>query len=591
VDRVTRRRLVAALVMSAALVLGASLASGATNDITTVAGTGTPGFSGDGGPATAAQLSVPAAVEFMPDGSYLIADQSNQRVRRVAPDGTVTTVAGSGTAGAGGDGGPALNAQLNTINGLAATPDGGFLIADSANHRVRRVSADGTITRAAGGGTQGLGDGGPATSAQLNFPSDVAARPDSSFLISDNDNHRIRQVAADGTITTVVGTGTAGFSGDGGPAASAQINNPASIALTPDGGFIFSEIEGQRIRAVSAAGTITTVAGTGVAGFSGDGGPATSAQVRTAIGLAITAGGGFVFADSGNQRVRRVLPDGTVTTIAGTGTAGFGGDGGPASSAQLNNPVWVDLTAVGDLLIVDTNNHRIRRVEGVAPPPALPTPTPPPPDDPLTLDELTAADPPTLGRDVNVGPVGDGPVLIAIPGVTAAAGRARASQKGLTFVPLTEARQIPVGSFLDTRRGTVDLRSATLRAGRVQAGRFSSGLFQVLQSRRRRARGLTTLSLKGSSFNRCRRGRGGRAGAAQVSRRTIRRLRSNANGNFRSRGRHSSATVRGTVWITADRCDGTLTTVRRGRVAVRDFRRKRTVIVRAGKSYLARAPR
>jgi hypothetical protein len=183
-----------------------------------------------------------------------------------------------------------------------------------------------------------------------------------------------------------------------------------------------------------------------------------------------------------------------------------------------------------------------------------------------------------------------GTVLIAVP-VAAAARRwpETSAQRGLTFVPLTQERQIPVGSFLDTKRGTVRLESATLRATRTQSGQFSAGLFQVLQSRRRAAKGLTELRLKGSSFRRCRRARRGRsAGAAQLSRRTIRRVRANARGRFRTRGRHSAATVRGTIWITTDRCDGTLTKVRRGRVAVRDFRRKRTIVVRAGKSYLAR---
>jgi len=208
-----------------------------------------------------------------------------------------------------------------------------------------------------------------------------------------------------------------------------------------------------------------------------------------------------------------------------------------------------------------------------------------------TLAELTAADPPTLARDVNVAPVGDGPVLVGVRTRGLRAG-ARASQnelKGVRFVPLEEARQVPVGSFLDTSRGTVQLQSARNRRGGTQTGEFVQGIFQVLQSRARRARGLTELRLKGSNFNRCRRGRPGRAGAAQLSRRTIRRLRANARGRFRTRGRHSAATVRGTIWITADRCDGTLTTVKRGRVAVRDFRRKRTIAVRAGKSYLARA--
>jgi Thrombospondin type 3 repeat len=193
-----------------------------------------------------------------------------------------------------------------------------------------------------------------------------------------------------------------------------------------------------------------------------------------------------------------------------------------------------------------------------------------------------------LGRVV-VAEAVSGTVTFARPRAAGAAANARGSQRGLNFVPLEEAREIPVGSFLNTRRGTVRLVSARDTAGNTQSGEFAGGVFQVLQSRARRARGLTELRLKGSGFRRCRTGRRIGAGAAQVSRRTIRRVRSNADGNFRTRGRHSAATVRGTVWTTADRCDGTLTTVRRGRVAVRDFRRKRTVIVRAGQSYLAKA--
>ena len=195
---------------------------------------------------------------------------------------------------------------------------------------------------------------------------------------------------------------------------------------------------------------------------------------------------------------------------------------------------------------------------------------------------------PEVGEDVNV-QAASGRVLVAVPSVAARAAGARMSQKGLKFIPLEDARQVPVGSFLDTKRGSVEMVSATGAGARTQSGKFSAGLFQVLQSRARRARGITELRLKGSSFDRCRaRGASARAGAA-VSRRTIRRLRSNANGRFRTRGRNSSATVRGTIWTTADRCDGTLTTVKRGRVVVRDLRRKRTIVVRAGKSYLARA--
>ena len=198
---------------------------------------------------------------------------------------------------------------------------------------------------------------------------------------------------------------------------------------------------------------------------------------------------------------------------------------------------------------------------------------------------------PVYGRRVNLIPV-SGEVFVAIGG-TRRGGGARASQKGQRFVPLEQARQVPVGTLVDTRDGTVELVSArNRRATKLQSGRFLQGVFQVLQSRARKAKGLTELRLKGSSFNRCRpRARVTGAGASQLSRRTIRRLRANARGRFRTRGRHSAATVRGTIWITADRCDGTLTKVSRGKVAVRDFRRSRTITLRAGKSYLARAPR
>jgi hypothetical protein len=194
--------------------------------------------------------------------------------------------------------------------------------------------------------------------------------------------------------------------------------------------------------------------------------------------------------------------------------------------------------------------------------------------------------PPQLGVNVGASAV-RGTVLVGVP---ARGGSARASQKGVRFVPLTVGRRIPVGSFLNTRRGTARLTSARDRAGSTQSGTFSNGLFQVLQSRRRSARGLTDLVLKGSSFRRCGKSRRSR-GAGTAQSRLVRRLRANARGRFRTRGRHSAATVRGTIWETQDRCDGTLTKVRRGRVAVRDFRRKRTIVVRAGKSYLARAPR
>ena len=196
---------------------------------------------------------------------------------------------------------------------------------------------------------------------------------------------------------------------------------------------------------------------------------------------------------------------------------------------------------------------------------------------------------PVLGETANAAPVA-GEVLVGIP--TDSSRGARVSQKGVTFVPLTEARQIPVGSFLDTTEGTVSLKLARNRAGDLQSGRFAAGLFQVLQSRKRAAKGLTELRMKGSkaSFRNCRQGKRGARADAALSRRAIRRLRARARGRYRTRGRHSAATVRGTTWTVVDRCDGTLTKVKRGKVAVRDFRPKKTIVVTRGERYLAKAP-
>src|SRR3954452_5002408 len=317
-------------------------ASAATNDIFTVAGVGERGFSGDGGLATGAALNSPVGVAEMADGGFLIADLDNARVRRVSAAGTITTVAGTGTAGFSGDGGAATAAKLNAPLAVAATADGGFLIADSGNRRVRRVSAAGTITTVAGTGTAGFsGDGGPATEAQLASVPALAVTPDGGFVIADAGNERVRRVTPAGTITTVAGTGTPGFSGDGGPATTAQLDSPAAVAVTPDGGVAIADVSNHRVRRVSPAGTITTVAGSGGLGFSGDGGPATAARLKFPCGVATTPDGGILIADIFDQRVRRVSPAGRITTVAGTGEPGFAGDGSLATTAQLNDPVGV----------------------------------------------------------------------------------------------------------------------------------------------------------------------------------------------------------------------------------------------------------
>jgi hypothetical protein len=342
----------AALGVAAAFLLWAPAAPAATNNIFTVAGTGVPGFSGDGGLATAAQLNFPTEVAATADGGYLIADSVNNRVRRVGTDGTIRTVAGTGTAGFNCDNCPATAAQLNEPSGVAVTADGGYLIADRNNQRVRLVSPAGTITTVAGIGLAGFsGDGGPATSAQLNHPSRVAAFPDGGFVIADTDNNRVRRVSPAGTITSVVG-------------AADLLDQPLGVAVTADGSILIANTGDNIVRRVSADGTVNSpVAGTGVAGFSGDGGPAIAAQLNAPAGVAATADGGFLIADTSNQRVRRVAPSGRITTVAGTGTQGFSGDGGPATAAQLSQPEGVAATADHGFLIADSSNYRVRFVD------------------------------------------------------------------------------------------------------------------------------------------------------------------------------------------------------------------------------------
>jgi Fibronectin type III domain/NHL repeat len=387
-----------AAVLAGGFVLPHEAAAAEAGTISTVAGNDDLGdFTGDGGPATQAALNTPNDVDLQADGGFLIADARNARVRRVSPDGAITTVAGNGDIGFSGDGGPATSAELIAPLGVAATADGGFLIADAGEARVRRVSPTGTITTVAGNGVPGFsGDGGAATAAQLFAPSGVAAMSDGGFLIADAGNMRVRRVFPNGTITTVAGTGTAGFSGDGGPATAAQLglNSPYSVAVTADGGFVLGDINNARVRRVSPIGVITTIAGTGSRGTSGDGGPATAAQINTPFGVAVAADGSVLFADEYGHRVRRISPTGVITTVAGTGTPGFpaNGDGGPATAANLIFPSSVAPTADGGFLFTESGNNRVRFVAGGA------TGAPPTDTPPATVPSAPTIGSPTAGN-------------------------------------------------------------------------------------------------------------------------------------------------------------------------------------------------
>src|SRR6266568_587219 len=385
-------------------------------DIYTVAGDGTKAFSGDGGPATSAELSLPGGVAVDAAGNLLIADGCNNRVRVVAHKtgtfygqamtaGDIYTVAGDGNFGFSGDGGPATSAELSLPEGVAVDAAGSLLIADTGDGRVRVVAARtgtfygkamtvGHIYTVAGTSTQGFsGDGGPATKAKLNFPTEVAVDAAGNLLIADFRNERVRVVAhktgtfygqpmTAGDIYTVAGDGTQGFSGDGGPATTAELSSPVGVAVDAAGNLLIADVFNERVRVVAAstgtfygqamtAGDIYTVAGDGNFGFSGDGGPATSAGLSGPEGVAVDAAGSLLIADTGDGRVRvvaartgtfygKAMTVGHIYTVAGTSTQGFSGDGGPATNAELSSPVGVAVDAAGNLLIADGGNERVR---------------------------------------------------------------------------------------------------------------------------------------------------------------------------------------------------------------------------------------
>ena len=405
--------------------------------VTVIAGTGTAGYSGDGGPGTSAQLNVPTGIAVDSAGNVYVADQNNHRIRRVSPTGAISTFAGTGTGGFSGDGGPAASAQLAGPRGVAVDGSGNVYIADYSNHRVRRVGATGTISTFAGTGTPGGSsvNTGTSTLVQLHDPTDVAVDRDGNVYIMDQNNNRVRRVTPAGALTTIshytfntqdrlqavavdrdgnvyvadrtagvqndsvirrigsgggisifAGTsGSPGFSGDGGPATSAWLDSPYGVTADSAGNVYIADTNNYRVRKVDGSGIISTFVGTTsgllagtvietfaggaagtttVAGFSGDGGPAASAELNNPLGVALDGSGNLYIADTNNHRIRKVdAGTGNISTIAGTGTAGYSGDGGAATLAQIHTPNKVHVDGSGNLYIADYNNHRVRKVD------------------------------------------------------------------------------------------------------------------------------------------------------------------------------------------------------------------------------------
>jgi streptogramin lyase len=335
--------------------------------MTSPVGTGQEGDSGDGGPATEARLNQPFDVAFDEEGNLYLSDTFNHRIRKVdAKTGIISTVAGNGRKGFSGDGGPATGASMDEPYGICLDRRGNLYFVDRLNYRVRKVDASGIISTVAGNGSASYsGDGGPASIAGLVEPNGAALDPEGHTLyIADVAGHRLRAVdLVTGAIRTVSGTGEGVHDGDKGPAYAARLNGPRAVEVGPDGTIYVLERNGNTLRAIDpASGIIRTIAGTGRKGYSGDGGLAIAATFDGPKEMAI-ADGAILIVDTENHVIRRIdLEAGLITTVAGCGVRGGAGDGGPATQAQLDRPHGVAVGPDGSILIGDTNNHRIRSV-------------------------------------------------------------------------------------------------------------------------------------------------------------------------------------------------------------------------------------
>jgi len=332
--------------------------------ITTFAGNGVNGNTGDGGPATAAEINAPFAMAADDSGNIYFST-ADARIKKVNTAGIITTIAGNGGLGYTGDGGPATDATFSEIFGVAVDGAGNVFIADGGNLVIRKIDVSGIVTTIAGTGLPGYsGDGGPATAATLFAPSGVAVGKTGLVYVCDQYNSVIRKING-GIISTIAGTGTGGHSGDGGPATAALLNKPFAIALDTLGNLYIADSTFY-IRKVDTDGIITTIAGIAPGGFSGDGGPATSAKLAFCWGLTVDRAGNLFFSDHGNQRIRVINTENNINTWVGTGIGGYNGDNIEADTAEIFGPFGVVVGHDDKLYIADFDNSRIRVV---SPPP------------------------------------------------------------------------------------------------------------------------------------------------------------------------------------------------------------------------------
>ncbi|HTB06974.1 MAG TPA: T9SS type A sorting domain-containing protein [Bacteroidia bacterium] len=349
------------LLLLSVFIFSSSISFGQTYVINSIAGNGTAGFSGDGGSALLAEINYPYGIASDDSGNVYITDTFNNRIRKISSKGIITTIAGGGTKSLG-DGGPADSAQINFPTAIAVDDSGLIYIADYNDNRIRKVDRKGIITTYAGTGSQGFtGDGGQAALAELYNPEGVAVDDSGNVFIADRNNARIRKVNKKRIITTIAGNGTGGFSGDGGAATIAEINWPKGVATDDSGSVYIADYNNNRIRKVSAKGIITTIAGNGTAGYSGNGGSALAAEINGPTGVAIDTLGNIYIADYSNH-IRKVSRAGIISSIAGNGTTGFSGDGGPATSAMMSSPWSVTVNDSGFIFFPDGGNQRVRKL-------------------------------------------------------------------------------------------------------------------------------------------------------------------------------------------------------------------------------------